>query len=496
MITSGAAPATAAFGMPYSYTLAVTASPAATLTASGLPADGWLTFDAGTGLLSGTPGVSDVGKTGVITLKASNSLAPDATTSFTIAVTSPFPFAGEYAVSAGGSPPSTLASIAQNGGTLTLREFSSITAAITDATRILVNGADTATYGNSSIVFPTGTFAGQTWTKLDLPSNFTNQAGARVHCIEIGSAVTFIDRNGLQSPGDWISPTQLSGYGETVTVGNGNSRGQLFWADGTVWYENPLLTGTENGAAVTSIVAAPSRLIVTDYLTGANKAVSTVQNGTPNIVFVDSVGSMVLGTYSNTNGSQATTPGYPGYTATIVGRTIIWTDGNPLDTVLWTQTTPAAATVAISDYTNQNAVPVHIIQNGTNVFVIVDGQGNTSLGHFLTITTGVADSYPTDVATFNGKFQNGTSKVTWSDGIFVWTQAANPPLLITATDQHGIKSQLAFQNATMLTGLYGALNGVTGTRVNDQIEWSNGDIWSNFDFNALNALFEMGTGFP
>jgi hypothetical protein len=37
---------------------------------------------------------------------------------------------------------------------------------------------------------------------------------------------------------------------------------------------------------------------------------------------------------------------------------------------------------------------------------------------------------------------------------------------------------------------------LTGTRLNGKIFWSNGQVWDNFDFNALNALFEMGTGYP
>ena len=170
--------------------------------------------------------------------------------------------------------------------------------------------------------------------------------------------------------------------------------------------------------------------------------VHTVQTGTTNIVFIDGIGDMVLGTYlpynPQTNNPQATAPQYVGYTASIVGNTITWTDANPADTVDWTQTSDPTSTITVTDYTNQNGVPVHVIQNGVVLngvekFVIVDGLGNTSLGHFLTTTTGVADSYPNDIATFSGDPQSGTSQVTWSDGVYVWTQTSIPPLLITAT---------------------------------------------------------------
>ena len=59
-----------------------------------------------------------------------------------------------------------------------------------------------------------------------------------------------------------------------------------------------------------------------------------------------------------------------------------------------------------------------------------------------------------------------------------------------------MNSHLAIQGATILIGLDGPLKGVTGTRVNDEIEWSNGAVWTTLDFDSLNAFFEMGSGYP
>jgi hypothetical protein len=42
----------------------------------------------------------------------------------------------------------------------------------------------------------------------------------------------------------------------------------------------------------------------------------------------------------------------------------------------------------------------------------------------------------------------------------------------------------------------GSRLGVTRTLSANSIVWSNGQVWDNFDFNALNALFEMATGYP
>jgi hypothetical protein len=40
------------------------------------------------------------------------------------------------------------------------------------------------------------------------------------------------------------------------------------------------------------------------------------------------------------------------------------------------------------------------------------------------------------------------------------------------------------------------LAGLTGSRKNGSILWSNGVSWNNFDFNALDALFSMVTAYP
>jgi hypothetical protein len=256
----------------------------------------------------------------------------------------------------------------------------------------------------------------------------------------------------------------------------------LIWSDGTIWSENIVIKGTNNGTGTTTISAVPSKMIVTDYFNGHGKVVHTVQTGTRNILFIDSTGHMALGTYLNA--SQASSADYPGDTATFTGNQVIWKDGTQ-----WTRTTVAVSTITVTDYTNPQGIPVHVVQNGTSNLVFVDGLGNTSLGSQLTSTTGVANLYPGDIATFSG------STVTWQDGT-IWTQVSSPPLLITVTDSNSAVSHVKLLTATTLIGLNGPLQGVSGTRVNGTIVWSNGAVWMDFDLDALNALFEMGTGYP
>src|SRR4029079_6830761 len=143
-------------------------------------------------------------------------------------------------------------SILQNGMQITLNGTATVGATIVvNPAELLIAGAVDATYQNSVITFgSTGPFANQTWTKLNLPGDFRNPAGALVHIIQNGSSVTFVDRNGAQSPGTWLSPNRLSAYGETVTIGSDPTVGQLLWDDGTVWNESVHLTATSNGSPV------------------------------------------------------------------------------------------------------------------------------------------------------------------------------------------------------------------------------------------------------
>ncbi|MBL4847580.1 MAG: exo-alpha-sialidase [Planctomycetes bacterium] len=81
---ASSAPSGAIAGAAFSYTLTATGAPAPTLSAAGLPA--WLSFDPASGVLSGTPALSDVGVSGSITLDATNGIGSAATQVFSLTV--------------------------------------------------------------------------------------------------------------------------------------------------------------------------------------------------------------------------------------------------------------------------------------------------------------------------------------------------------------------------------------------------------------------------
>lgn len=90
---------TATVGALYSYTVTASGAPVPTLTASGLP--GWLSFDTFSGELHGTPDVADGGTSAVITITASNGIAPDAVQTFTVEVSNAMSTGGGDAAAGG-----------------------------------------------------------------------------------------------------------------------------------------------------------------------------------------------------------------------------------------------------------------------------------------------------------------------------------------------------------------------------------------------------------
>jgi hypothetical protein len=143
-----------------------------------------------------------------------------------------------------------------------------------------------------------------------------------------------------------------------------------------------------------------------------------------------------------------------------------------------------------------------VVPNGTTTLGFVNSQRQSFGGNFTDpmhlIVTSPATGFPVNTtATIAG------GKITWSTGE-VWSESlsirgTNPaggqvslsvtPTLITLVNPAG---QISFANITgpnTIVVVAGAMQGLTGTRVNGGINWSNGGTWLNFDLNALNAAF-------
>ncbi|HEY2253027.1 MAG TPA: hypothetical protein VGH74_18270, partial [Planctomycetaceae bacterium] len=339
-----------------------------------------------------------------------------------------------------------------------------------NATQVVVPvwGNDVATFSPGKVNWSDGSlWTGTTTAAPQITVTEYTIFGGSTRVIQNGtSSLVFINKSGGVALGQWISPLQaiVPAWGYDVATFN---PGQINWSDGNSW--------TQSG---------PPALPVTilDYINPVNGlTMHVVQNSTGNVTFVNGGGSLVLGVMNNP--TQATVAAWGNDVATFSPGRINWSDGS-----VWLQTAAPANRLTLTIYVvASNGRSTSLVRNSSAVGVFVNGGGSMVLGTFSGPTATVA-AWNRDVATFAG----GT--IYWSDGS-VWNQATTQAVTIAATDVNGAISHVQVLSATTLVGLDGSLGGVTGTRSNGQIVWSTGVVWNNFDFNALNALFEMSNGY-
>ena len=358
-----------------------------------------------------------------------------------------------------------------------------------------VNADNVQIYSNS-FAFGTTSIAGSltlALSQVTTGNNVVQMQGFGTPLVVTGtmSIVSWGAADNILLANDWFKDTVKIATGTSPSVSQNLVAldGSRFDGATTIFMTGPnseldLGTNALDGATVFNggFIAAPNQVYVTDYVNAAGKAVHLVQTGTSSVIFIDGTGHMSLGTFNSP--TTMTTPAYPGDVATASKNmsVITWTDGT-----VWTQ---AAATTAISvtRYTNAKGVPVDLIQNGTSQVAFIDGLGQVSLGTTVNANTGQSNLYPGDVATIS------SSNITWQDGS-VWTHTTVIPLAIGVSDPNGVVSHVKMTSATTLIGLDGAMQGLTATLVNGALVWSNGDTWNNFTFNALAALFSLGSGY-
>jgi hypothetical protein len=332
-------------------------------------------------------------------------------------------------------------------------------------------GNDVATFSAGKINWSDGAlWTGTTTAAPQITIADYTIAGGTSHVIQNGTqTLVFINEHGNAVLGNWISPTRAivpAWGGDVATFG----AGQINWSDGSLWNQN-----------------APAALPVTvvDYINATNGLTAhVVQNGMNTVAFVNEYGSLVLGVMNNS--TQAMVAAWGNDVATFASGRINWSDGS-----IWNVTMNPLAKLTLSDYAEVgNGLTAHLVRNGTATAVFVNEQGALVLGTFSSSTQATVAAWNNDVATTS----NGN--INWSDGS-VWTGLAiAAPVLVAVTDTNAGVSTVQFLTATKLIGRAGPLQGVTGTRQNDEIVWSNAEVWTNFDLSAINALFEMGTGYP
>ena len=266
-------------------------------------------------------------------------------------------------------------------------------------------------------------------------------------------------------------------FSSVATAGATNDIWRLVDPFGDIVASQPLNT---NLGTVTLIASGTYTLLTESSIVNSSDATYTIHaaflgntppttSGTP----------LTVGTAIN--GTLATASQKGAYTFTLASNSLLYFDSltnNP--NLNWSLAGPAGSAVSSRVF------------NGSDGASISNPVLNLVAGNYtLTVAASASGAYSfrlSDLAAATaltpGTAVNGTLAGGNSTNLYQFT----------ASDQNGAVSHLGLQSATILVGLDGPLQGVTGTRANDAIDWSNGAIWANFEFNPLNVFFEMGIG--
>ncbi len=326
----------------------------------------------------------------------------------------------------------------------------------------------TATFSSGKISFTNGS----SWMQTDLGNSLpvsvatyvsTSNASKSEFFIQNGTSnALFINDAGQMALGTYINPTQINiaAWSLTATIG----AGQINFTNGTAW---------------TLSFLSSSPITITSF---ANQSDSSgrylVQNGTSQLAILNA--NMVLGTF--TNATHFNVPA-AGITGTISTGQISFSNGSS-----WLQTSPVASSVTANYYIClANGNEGEVFTNG-NTVLFIKSDGSRA---FATLVSGTTYN----IAAWNLQATFSPGKVTFNNGSF-WTQTNAPLPTVTFTDTNGASFKVQMLTRTTFIAFSGSLAAIAATRQDGKLAWANGTVWNNFDFNAVNALFLMATGYP
>ncbi len=282
-----------------------------------------------------------------------------------------------------------------------------------------------------------------------------------------GLNISFTDQNNVTTTGVFTTPSTVTGRGgltgtiDTTTADNG----RIVWSDGVIWRRIDL-TG--------------------QYFNPANNLLTSVAQTGLSLTLTNASGGQATGTIT---GVIATNIPAWGQTATFTSGGLNFSGGS-----IWKKLDLSP------NFTNATGDAVHVTAAGT-VLTFMNKVGGTTAGSWTSPTTVSAPGWGV-----TGTVQNGT--ILWSNNT-AWNK--NLIVLGTGSDGTGVTSLASTNTTITLTNKVGGTSrgqitngntivaldwGVTGTRTNGKIQWSNNTAWDNFDFNALDALFADIRTFP
>ena len=402
--------------------------------------------------------------------------------------------AASNAMDANNDPISFHIQTVQSNGTLTLTH-NNVTTTVISGTPTLFVAGDTLTWtpgtgiaGTNVAAFTVTAFDGQVdsaaaavqvnvavraWgTAFSLTGAYTTGGGlARIN--QSGANLTLVNQFGIGSSGAYIGFNKISAFGMTATIDTTTADdGRILWSDGTIWLRMSLggqwIVNGSQGVSNGTLASISQNGVSLTFVNGAATSIGAILNPTQvrAVNFGNSVGTWVDNTLTFTNGQVWTKLDLsPTYTSSI---------GNK---------------------------PTQILQNGTTTLTFVDGNGISYTGNWLDASHLVATGFGTGTVA-NGMITwvrpNNITEV-WSTALTIFgtqngsglTSITATPTLITVTDANNVSYTAIIPSPGTIVITSGALNGIVGTQRNGAILWSNGIVWDNFDYNALNVLFSL-----
>ncbi|MGQ0635934.1 MAG: matrixin family metalloprotease [Planctomycetaceae bacterium] len=287
--------------------------------------------------------------------------------------------------------------------------------------------------------------------------------GALARIDQAGANLTFNDQNGVGSTGSYVASNVITGRGgltgtiDTSTADNG----RILWSDGVIWLRLSL--------------GGP-------YYNPTNGKLTSISQNGVNLTFVNAAGATSPGAF--VNATTVTAPGF-GLTGTIQTGGILFSNGS-----FWKKLN-LSPTYTVTGGTTQ------VIQDGTTNLVFVNKLGGTSNGNWINSTQVTAFGLTGTVANGTIAWSNGA---VWNKNLQIFGTAGGSQVSLLATNSQIIATNRLGQTSRITVTSPGNMTfvdfGVTAQLLNGTLVFSNGGLWNNFDFNALDAVFSDIKTFP
>jgi hypothetical protein len=310
--------------------------------------------------------------------------------------------------------------------------------------------------------------------KFDLSGVWTSSVGGFDTISQNGGNLTYLNQGGAASTGTYISGDTITGYGQTGTIDTTTADdGRILWSGGRIWQRISL-------GGQWAVAANGSTTLGSIAQSGLGLAFNGPSGNLSGTLVTPTQVTMTLGNKTTLTGTL------------VNGTTILFSDGE-----VWTK-----LDLAPNYFTSAGGGATQVVQNGTTTLGFVNSLGQSFSGRFTdpthVVTTTAATGFPigTTATIGSGQIAWSTGEV-WNESLTVYgTNPGGKTVSLTVSpgvaylvNAAGQVSRVNITSPNTLAAIDGPSAGVTGTRINGGILWSNGVFWGNFDFDALNAVF-------